>query len=197
MASSYIHETAIIDDGASIGAGGRIWHWVHVCGGAEIGQECVLGQNVFVGNKVKIGSKVKIQNNVSVYDDVVLEDEVFCGPSMVFTNVINPRSHIERKNEYKTTIVRKGASIGANATIVCGVEIGTYAFIGAGSVVIKNVPPHALVVGNPAVQKGWMCQCGVKLSSMKEVQSEIPSEITCPDCASKYMVSRLNCAPII
>lgn len=155
-----IHPTAIIDPGAKIGNGTRIWHWVHVCGGANIGERCSLGQNVFVGNKVCIGNNVKIQNNVSVYDNVILEDDVFCGPSMVFTNVYNPRSAVPRKDKYRDTVVKKGASIGANATIVCGVTIGRYAFIGAGAVVTKDIPDYALMVGNPARQIGWMCECG-------------------------------------
>ncbi|MEI7466167.1 MAG: DapH/DapD/GlmU-related protein, partial [Burkholderiales bacterium] len=144
MASHTIHHTAIVDDGATIGEGTRIWHWVHVCGGARIGRGCSLGQNVFVGNQVVIGDNVKIQNNVSVYDDVTLEDDVFCGPSMVFTNVVNPRSHVPRKDEYRPTVVRRGATLGANATVVCGHEIGEYAFVGAGAVVTRDVAPHAL-----------------------------------------------------
>ena len=144
------HETAIVDEGAEIGSGTRIWHWVHVCAGARIGKNVSLGQNVFVGNHVSIGDKCKIQNNVSVYDNVHLEEGVFCGPSMVFTNVYNPRSLIERKDEFKPTIVKKGSSIGANATIVCGVTIGEYAIVGAGSVVTKNVPAYSVVLGNPA-----------------------------------------------
>ncbi|SMF75371.1 acyltransferase [Pseudobacteriovorax antillogorgiicola] len=158
------HETAIVDKGARIGEGTRIWHWVHICSGAKIGSSCSLGQNVFVGNNVRIGDNVKVQNNVSLYDNVFLEDGVFCGPSMVFTNVINPRSHIDRKSEYRDTVVRKHATIGANATIVCGVEIGQYAFIGAGTVITKNVKPFALVLGNPGKQVGWMCACGLRLS---------------------------------
>jgi UDP-2-acetamido-3-amino-2,3-dideoxy-glucuronate N-acetyltransferase len=154
--AAFVHETAIIDPGARIGAGTRIWHWVHVCGGAVIGENCSLGQNVFVGNKVRIGNQVKIQNNVSVYDNVTLEDGVFCGPSMVFTNVYNPRSEIERKSEYRDTVVRRGATLGANCTIVCGVTIGEYAFVGAGTVVIRDVPPFALVVGVPARRIGWV-----------------------------------------
>lgn len=163
-----IHPTAIIDAGATIGRGTRIWHWVHVCSGANIGERCSLGQNVFVGNKVVIGHNVKIQNNVSVYDNVTLEDDVFCGPSMVFTNVYNPRSAVSRKDEYRDTLVKKGATIGANATIVCGVTIGLYAFIGAGAVVTKEVPDYALVVGNPARQIGWMCECGERAESPEE-----------------------------
>ena len=158
-----IHPTAIVDDGASIGAGTRIWHWVHVSGGARIGERCSLGQNVYVGNAVVIGDNVKIQNNVSVYDNVTLEDDVFCGPSMVFTNVYNPRSAVSRKDEYRDTLVRRGATLGANCTIVCGVEIGEEAFVGAGAVVNRDVPPHALMVGVPAVQIGWMSRHGERL----------------------------------
>jgi len=159
----FIHETAIVDDGAIIGKGTKIWHWTHICSGARIGRGCTFGQNVFVGNTVKIGSNVKIQNNVSVYDNVILEDDVFCGPSMVFTNVYNPRSAINRKSEYRDTIVKKGATLGANCTIVCGTSIGEYAFIGAGAVVNKDVPAYALMVGVPAKQVGWMSQYGERL----------------------------------
>ena len=159
-----VHETAIIDQGAKIGSGSRIWQWVHVCSGAKIGVDVSLGQNVFIGNKVIIGDKCKIQNNVSVYDNVFLEDGVFCGPSMVFTNVYNPRSFVKRKNDYKDTFVRKGASLGANCTIICGVTIGTFAFIGAGAVVNKDVLPYAMMVGVPARQIGWMSQYGEKLN---------------------------------
>ena len=158
-----IHPTAIVDEGARIGANSRIWHWVHICGGAEIGAGCSLGQNVFVGNRVRIGDRVKIQNNVSVYDNVFLEDDVFCGPSMVFTNVYNPRAAIERKNEYRDTLVRQGATLGANCTIVCGATVGRYAFVGAGAVVNKDVPDFALVVGVPARQIGWMSRHGEQL----------------------------------
>lgn len=164
MTHYYKHETSIIDDGATIGDKSRIWHFAHVCSGATIGREVSLGQNVFVGNKVTIGDKCKIQNNVSVYDNVHLEEGVFCGPSMVFTNVYNPRALIERKDQYKNTIVKKGASLGANCTIVCGITIGEYAFIGAGSVVNKNVPPFALMVGVPSRQIGWMSAYGEKLN---------------------------------
>ncbi len=158
-----IHETAIVDDGAKIGDGSRVWHFVHVCGEAVIGEGVSLGQNVFVGNKVSIGDKCKIQNNVSIYDNVTLEEGVFCGPSMVFTNVMNPRALVERKNEYKDTLVKKGSTIGANATIVCGITLGEYSFIGAGAVVQKDVPPYALMVGVPARQIGWMSAYGEKL----------------------------------
>lgn len=163
MTDVFIHSSAIVDEGAKIGTDSRIWHWAHVCGGAQIGTGCSLGQNVFVGNKVVIGNHCKIQNNVSVYDNVTLEEGVFCGPSMVFTNVYNPRSLVERKNEYRNTLVKKGATLGANCTIVCGVTIGEYAFIGAGSVVNKEVPAYALIVGVPAKQIGWMSEYGEKL----------------------------------
>jgi UDP-2-acetamido-3-amino-2,3-dideoxy-glucuronate N-acetyltransferase len=161
--SVMIHSSAIVDDGAQIGEGSRVWHFVHVCGGAKIGKGVSLGQNVFVGNQVTIGDHCKIQNNVSVYDNVHLEEGVFCGPSMVFTNVYNPRSLIERKSEYRDTLVKKGATLGANCTIVCGVTIGEYAFIGAGAVINKDVPAYALMVGVPAKQIGWMSEFGEQL----------------------------------
>ena len=161
--SAFIHESAYVDDGAVIGPGTKVWHFCHVLGGAVIGARCSLGQNVVVMNGTRIGTNVKIQNNVSVYEGVELEDDVFCGPSMVFTNVMNPRSHVSRKNEYRRTLVRRGASIGANATIVCGTTLGEYAFIGAGSVVARDVPAFALMVGVPARRIGWMCQCGERL----------------------------------
>jgi UDP-2-acetamido-3-amino-2,3-dideoxy-glucuronate N-acetyltransferase len=184
----WAHETAIVDAGARIGAGTRVWHWVHVCAGARIGENCVLGQNVFVGNKVVIGNNVRIQNNVSVYDDVTLEDDVFCGPSMVFTNVINPRSHVSRKDEYLRTLVRRGASIGANATVVCGHEIGEYAFVGAGAVVTRDVPGYALVVGSPAKRIGWMCRCGERLAGKT-------GTVACTACGSRYTVDANACRP--
>ena len=161
--SFYQHESAIVDEGAQIGENSRVWHFVHVCGGAKIGQGVSLGQNVFVGNKVVIGDHCKVQNNVSVYDNVTLEEGVFCGPSMVFTNVYNPRSLIERKDQYLSTLVKKGATMGANCTIVCGVTIGEYSFIGAGAVVNKDVPAYALMVGVPAKQIGWMSEFGEQL----------------------------------
>lgn len=161
--SYYQHPSAIVDEGAQIGEGSRVWHFVHVCGGARIGCGVSLGQNVFVGNKVVIGDNCKIQNNVSVYDNVTLEEGVFCGPSMVFTNVYNPRSLIERKSEYRDTLVKKGATLGANCTIVCGVTIGEFAFVGAGAVVNKDVPAYALMVGVPARQIGWMSEFGEQL----------------------------------
>jgi UDP-2-acetamido-3-amino-2,3-dideoxy-glucuronate N-acetyltransferase len=157
------HDTAIVDQGAQIGEGSRIWHWVHICAGAKIGKHCSFGQNVFVGNDVVIGNNVKVQNNVSIYDAVTIEDDVFCGPSMVFTNVYNPRSAVIRKDEYRRTLVKKGASIGANATIVCGVTIGEYAFIAAGAVINKDVKPYALMAGVPAKQIGWMSEYGERL----------------------------------
>lgn len=157
------HPTAIVDEGAQIDCGTRIWHWVHICGGARIGERCSFGQNVFVSNDVIIGSNCKVQNNVSIYDGVTLEDEVFCGPSMVFTNVINPRAAVVRKQEYRRTLVKRGTTIGANATIVCGVTLGEYSFIGAGAVVTRDVKPYALMVGVPARQTGWISQHGTRL----------------------------------
>ena len=163
MAGPQIHPSAIVDQGAQIGEGTRVWHWVHISAGARIGRNCNLGQNVFVANRVVIGDNVKIQNNVSVYDEVTLEDGVFCGPSMVFTNVYNPRSEISRKEEYRRTLVRRGATLGANCTIVCGITIGQYAFIGAGAVVNRDVPDFALMLGVPARQAGWMSRHGERL----------------------------------
>ncbi len=179
------HETAIVDDGAKIGAGTRIWHWVHVCAEAQIGEKCSLGQNVFIGKAV-IGNNVKIQNNVSVYDNVTLEDDVFCGPSMVFTNVYNPRSAITRKHAYRSTLVKKGATLGANCTIICGVTIGKYAFIGAGAVVNKDVPDYALMVGVPAKQIGWMSEYGEQL----DLPIEGTAEVLCPYTGKKYMLEQ-------
>lgn len=163
MEDYIVHKTAVVDPGAHIGTGSRVWHWAHVCGGARIGQNVSLGQNVFIGNKVQIGDNCKVQNNVSVYDNVTLAEGVFCGPSMVFTNVYNPRSLIERKDEYRDTYVAKGATLGANCTIVCGVEIGAFAFIGAGAVITTNVKPYALMVGVPGKQIGWMSEFGEQL----------------------------------
>lgn len=188
MAAS-VHPTAIVDPGATIGDGTRIWHWVHVCGGAVIGRDCALGQNVFVGNKVVIGNNVRIQNNVSVYDNVTLEDDVFCGPSMVFTNVLNPRAHVPRKDEYRDTLVKRGATIGANATIVCGVTIGAFAFVGAGAVVSRDVLAHALVVGVPARQIGWMSTHGERLA----LPVDGDGEATCPATGQRYVLEAGVC----
>ena len=178
MTETIVHPTAIIDEGAKIGQGCRIWHWVHVCAGARIGQGVSLGQNVFVGNKVVIGAQCKIQNNVSVYDNVTLEEGVFCGPSMVFTNVYNPRSLIERKNEYRDTLVKKGATLGANCTIVCGSTVGEYAFVGAGAVINKDVKPYALMVGVPARQIGWMSEYGEQLDLPLEGEAQTACQHT-------------------
>jgi len=183
-----IHPSAIVDAGAQLGEGTRVWHWVHVCAGARIGSGCSLGQNVFVANDVVIGNNVKVQNNVSIYDAVTLEDDVFCGPSMVFTNVLNPRSAVSRKSEYRRTRVGRGASIGANATIVCGHDIGEYAFIGAGAVVTSDVPPYALMIGVPARQSGWMCRCGTQLLALGE-------QVACPGCGSLYQILEKKCLP--
>lgn len=182
--SFYKHESAIIDDGAVIGEGSRVWHFAHVCGGARIGKGVSLGQNVFVGNKVSIGDYCKIQNNVSVYDNVYLEEGVFCGPSMVFTNVYNPRSLIERKSEYRDTFVRKGATLGANCTIVCGVTVGEFAFVGAGAVINKDVKPYALMVGVPAKQIGWMSEYGEQL----DLPVEGDGEVVCSHTGAKYIL---------
>jgi UDP-2-acetamido-3-amino-2,3-dideoxy-glucuronate N-acetyltransferase len=179
-----IHPSAIVDEGAQIGEGSRVWHFAHVCGGARIGKGVSLGQNVFVGNKVSIGDHCKIQNNVSVYDNVTLEEGVFCGPSMVFTNVYNPRSLIERKNEYRDTLVKKGATLGANCTIVCGTTIGEYAFIGAGAVINKDVPAYALMVGVPAKQIGWMSQYGEQL----DLPLQGNGQATCPVTGTRYIL---------
>ena len=178
------HETAIIDEGAQIGNDTRVWHWVHICGGALIGEKCSLGQNVFIGNRVTIGNNVKIQNNVSVYDNVFIESDVFCGPSMVFTNVYNPRSAVTRKDEYRDTFVKKGATLGANCTIVCGVTIGEYAFVGAGSVINKNVPDFALMVGVPAKQIGWMSRFGERI----ELPLKGEAEYICPNTNDHYVL---------
>lgn len=179
------HDTAIVDDGAQIGVDSRVWHWVHVCSGARIGSSCSLGQNVFVGNKVLIGNKCKIQNNVSIYDNVTLEEGVFCGPSMVFTNVYNPRGLIERKDEYRDTLVRRGATLGANCTIVCGVTIGVNAFVGAGSVVNSDVPDFALTVGVPGRQIGWMSVFGERL----DLPLSGDGVATCPRTGDKYTLT--------
>lgn len=186
------HESAIVDEGAQIGAGSRVWHFAHVCGGARIGAGVSLGQNVFVGNKVAIGDRCKIQNNVSVYDNVTLEEGVFCGPSMVFTNVYNPRSLIERKDEYRDTLVKRGATLGANCTVVCGVTIGEFAFVGAGAVVNKDVPAYALVVGVPARQIGWMSEFGEQLDL--PVRGE--GQATCPHSGKQYILQDNRLEPV-
>ena len=183
-----IHPSAIVDEGAQIGECSRIWHFVHVCGGARIGKNVSVGQGGFIGNKVTIGDNCKIQNNVSVYDNVHLEEGVFCGPSMVFTNVYNLRSLIERKDEYRDTVIRKGASLGANCTIVCGVTIGQFAFVGAGAVINKNVPAYALMVGVPAKQIGWMSEFGEQL----DLPLEGKAEVTCPHTGSSYQLDGHN-----
>ena len=188
MENVQIHDSAIVDDGATIGEGSRVWHFTHVCGGAKIGRGVSLGQNVFVGNKVVIGDQCKIQNNVSVYDNVILEEGVFCGPSMVFTNVYNPRSLIERKNEYKDTLVKKGATLGANCTIICGATVGAYAFIGAGAVVNKDVPDYALIVGVPARQIGWMSEYGEQL----DLPLTGDAETTCTHTGDRYILENGN-----
>lgn len=182
MKSIYINETAVVDQGAQIGKGSKIWHFCHVMGTSQIGDNCVLGQNVFVGNKVVIGNNVKVQNNVSLYEGVICEDDVFLGPSMVFTNVINPRSSVERKQEFKTTLVKKGVSIGANATIVCGVTLGEYCFIGAGAVITKNVLSFALMVGVPAKQIGWVSRSGFILGD----------DLICKETNEKYELKGEN-----
>lgn len=184
MKDYFVHESSYVDDGAEIGAGTKIWHFCHVMPRTRIGEQCNIGQNVLVSSEVKIGRNVKIQNNVSLYTGVILEDDVFLGPSMVFTNVMNPRSHVNRKNEYQETLVKLGASIGANATIVCGTIIGRYSFVGAGSVVTHDVPDYALVHGNPARVRGWMCQCGIKLDF---VPMEKKEESTCESCGNRYL----------
>lgn len=182
MPNYFVHESSYVDDGCEIGEGTKIWHFCHVMAGARIGRGCNIGQNVVVSPHCVIGDNVKIQNNVSIYTGVTLEDDVFCGPSMVFTNVVNPRSHVSRKQEYLTTVVARGASLGANSTIVCGHNIGRFAFVGAGAVVTRDVPDYALVVGNPARIAGWMCHCGIKLVT----GSSAPSTATCRACGMQY-----------
>lgn len=182
MADPFIHESSYVDDGAVVGAGTRIWHFCHVMPGAVIGEGCNLGQNVVVMPGTRLGNNVKVQNNVSIYEGVELEDDVFCGPSCVFTNVMNPRSHVSRKDEYRRTLVRRGATIGANATIVCGTTLGEYAFVGAGAVVTEDVPAFALMVGVPARRVGWMCHCGARLP-------EPTPRATCGACGSGFEAS--------
>jgi len=182
----YVHETSVVDKSCRIGKGTKIWHFCHLMPDVTVGERCVLGQNTFVGTSVSIGNNVKIQNNVSVYEGVVLEDDVFCGPSCVFTNVINPRAHVSRNDSFLTTLVKRGATIGANATVLCGLTIGNFAFVSAGSVVTQDVPDYALVCGNPARLKGWRCQCGEKLSFNEG------NEATCPACGFKYEMDTSN-----
>ena len=182
-----IHPSAIVDDGAQLGDGCRVWHFVHISAGARIGAGCSFGQNVFVGNDVLIGDNVKIQNNVSVYDAVTLEDDVFCGPSMVFTNVYNPRSAVTRKDEYRRTLVKRGATLGANCTIVCGATVGRHAFIGAGAVINRDVPDFALMVGVPARQIGWMSRFGERLAL--PLSSDTPLDATCPHTGERYRLT--------
>ncbi len=189
MADYFVHESSYVDDGAVIGAGTKIWHFSHVMPGAIIGERCNLGQNVVVMPGTRMGNNVKVQNNVSIYEGVDLEDDVFCGPSCVFTNVLNPRSHVSRKDEYRRTLVRRGATIGANATVVCGNTIGEYAFIGAGAVVRGDVPAYALMVGVPARRVGWMCRCGVRLSVVE-------GSATCQTCGTAYRERDGSLAPV-
>jgi UDP-2-acetamido-3-amino-2,3-dideoxy-glucuronate N-acetyltransferase len=185
MSDFFVHESSYVDEGSEIGAGTKIWHFTHVMAGARIGRQCNIGQNVVISPDVIIGDNARIQNNVSIYTGVILEDDVFCGPSMVFTNVVNPRSHVSRKHEYRRTLVRRGATLGANSTIVCGHTIGRYAFVGAGAVVTKDIPDYALVVGNPSRVAGWMCECGVKLTGGPHP----PSEAICRTCGLQYRVA--------
>ena len=185
MAAYSAHESAYIDEGCRIGDDTKIWHFTHVMSGSTVGARCNIGQNVVISPNVVIGDNVKIQNNVSVYTGVTLEDDVFCGPSMVFTNVVNPRSAVVRKHEYRPTLVKRGASLGANCTIVCGHTIGRYAFVGAGAVVTADVPDYALVLGNPGRIRGWMCECGVKLSAERTP----PAEASCAACGKRYASS--------
>jgi UDP-2-acetamido-3-amino-2,3-dideoxy-glucuronate N-acetyltransferase len=188
VADYFVHESSYVDDGAVIGSGTKIWHFSHVLAGAVIGERCNLGQNVVVMPGTKIGNNVKVQNNVSIYEGVELEDDVFCGPSCVFTNVLNPRSHVSRRHEYQRTVVKRGATIGANATIVCGNTIGEYAFIGAGAVVRGEVPAYALMVGVPAKRIGWVCQCGVRLRTAA-------GHSTCSACGTRYQESAAGLRP--
>jgi UDP-2-acetamido-3-amino-2,3-dideoxy-glucuronate N-acetyltransferase len=178
-----VHESSYIDDGCRIGAGTKIWHFCHVMPGAVIGERCNIGQNVVISPDVVLGNNVKVQNNVSIYTGVILEDDVFCGPSMVFTNVVNPRSHVLRRDEYKQTLVKRGASLGANCTVVCGHTIGRFAFIGAGAVVTRDVPDYAMVLGNPGRISGWMCECGIKLSA----GAALPAKVVCASCGTAYL----------
>jgi UDP-2-acetamido-3-amino-2,3-dideoxy-glucuronate N-acetyltransferase len=192
MTEYFIHESSYVDEGTEIGEGTKIWHFCHVMPHSRIGRNCNIGQNVFIQSDVVIGNNVKIQNNVSVYTGVILEDDVFLGPSMVFTNVINPRSHVNRRGEYQTTLVKRGASIGANATVVCGVTLGRYSFIGAGTVVTKDVPDYALVYGNPGRIQGWMCQCGIRLGFVEQTSI---GRAVCSECGSCYQKQEFLVTP--
>jgi len=185
----FVHESSYVDEPCQIGEGTKIWHFSHIQAGAVIGKNCSIGQNVNIGGKVRLGNRVKVQNNVSIYDMVELQDEVFCGPSMVFTNVFNPRAFIERKHEFRKTLVKRGATIGANATLLCGITIGRYAFIGAGAVITRDVSDYALMYGNPAVRRGWVCRCAVKLNF-------VGSGAVCSACGSRYELKGDVCRPI-
>jgi UDP-2-acetamido-3-amino-2,3-dideoxy-glucuronate N-acetyltransferase len=189
-----VHESSYVDEGAVVGKGTRIWHFCHIMSGAEIGESCSLGQNVVVMPRVKLGRNVKVQNNVSIYEGVKCEDDVFLGPSMVFTNVVNPRSHVSRRHEYLPTLVRRGASIGANATVVCGHTLGEYSFVGAGSVVTRDVPAYAMVVGVPARIMGWMCRCGVRLPLDAKPADGV--EVRCESCGERYATQGGVVAPL-
>tara|TARA_B100001750_G_scaffold102966_1_gene81410 strand:- start:1799 stop:2368 length:570 start_codon:yes stop_codon:yes gene_type:complete len=188
LSAPFVHPTAVVDEGVQLGAGTKVWHFVHVCGGAVVGERCVLGQNVFIGPGVRLGDGVKVQNNVSLYAGVEVADDVFLGPSCVFTNVMHPRAHVERKDEFLPTPVGRGASIGANATVVCGHTIGEYAFVGAGSVVTRDVAPHALVFGTPARRHGWACRCGERLPDQPEPH--------CGRCGDRYRIDAETCTRI-
>jgi UDP-2-acetamido-3-amino-2,3-dideoxy-glucuronate N-acetyltransferase len=187
----FVHESSYVDEPCEIGAGTKIWHFCHVMKNCRIGKRCNIGQNVVVSPDVVVGNNVKIQNNVSLYTGVILEDDVFCGPSMVFTNVINPRSHVVRRDEYRTTLVRRGASFGANSTVVCGITVGRYAFIGAGAVVTRDVPDYALLVGNPARVRGWMCACGIKLEF-----ATVDGCAQCAACGCRYVKMGMTVSPV-